>query len=155
MNAAVLGDRLTEVTQKPFLGCEMLSQYPQSPFQGFFGGLPGGMSSSSLRPKPSASICSVLTKVCLRLRNPGFRNRKPWVFINCHPPFPRPQRPSPPSTMERSAVASFGGRDRGFWGRGRDGGFWGRGRDGGFWGRVRVATYENPGFPNPGFRRVC
>ena len=28
------------------------------------------------------------------------------------------------------------------------------GRDGGFWGRVRVAIYENPGFPNPGFRNL-
>ena len=36
--------------------------------------------------------------------------------------------------MERSAGASFGGGDGGFWGRGR------------------VAIYENPGFPNPGFR---
>ena len=25
------------------------------------------------------------------------------------------------------------------------------GRDGEFWGRVRVAIYENPGFPNLGF----
>ena len=38
--------------------------------------------------------------------------------------------------MERSAGASFGGQD------------------GGFWGRVRVAIYENPGFPNPGFRNL-
>ena len=39
--------------------CEMLSQYPQSAFQGFAGvgrGVPGGGVSSSLRPKPSASI---------------------------------------------------------------------------------------------------
>ena len=37
--------------------CEMLSQYPQSAFQGFSGG--GWGVSSSLRPKPSASICPV------------------------------------------------------------------------------------------------
>ena len=79
MDAAVVGNRLPEVTQMPFLGpgslssqcrhcesskvlaglafCEMLSQYPQSAFQGCRGS-PGGVS-SSLRPKPSASICSV------------------------------------------------------------------------------------------------
>ena len=74
MDAAVLGDRLLEVTQKPFLHrglslqrwhwesskvlagwafCEMLSQYPRSAFQGFCGVARGGQ-----RPKPSASICS-------------------------------------------------------------------------------------------------
>ena len=40
------------------------------------------------------------------------------------------------SATERSAGASFGGRD------------WG------FWRRVRAAVYENPGFPNPGFRNL-
>ena len=70
MDAAVLGDRLPEVTEKPFFAaalcsagiektrkcfqgepfCEMLSQYPQSAFQGFSGGCRGWVS-SSLRPK--------------------------------------------------------------------------------------------------------
>ena len=74
MDAAVLGDRLPEVAQKPFVGlsslsesskvfaglvlCEMLSQYPLAAFQGFWGAGPEEVS-SSLRPKPSASICSV------------------------------------------------------------------------------------------------
>ena len=40
--------------------CEMLSQHPQSAFQGLSGGRRGF--SSSLRPKPSASICSVWTR---------------------------------------------------------------------------------------------
>ena len=41
--------------------CEMLSQYPQSAFQGS-PRVAGGVS-SSLRPKPSASICSVSNEV--------------------------------------------------------------------------------------------
>ena len=68
----------------------------------------------------------------LRLQNPGFRNRKPWVFINRHLPFPTPENPlqdlqDPPllvwecigvhSTMGRFAGASFWGRDGGFSGR--------------------------------------
>ena len=40
------------------------------------------------------------------------------------------------STMERLVGGSFGGRDRGFWGK------------------VRVAIYENLGFPNLGFRNL-
>ena len=32
-------------------------------------------------------------KTSLRLRNPGFRNQKPRVFINCHPPLPPPKNP--------------------------------------------------------------
>ena len=75
--------------------------------------------------------------------------KKNRLFINCHPPLPAAQKnpfkipKDPPllvsecigvhSTMERPVLASF----------------WGR--DGGFWGRVRVAIYEDPGFPNPGF----
>ena len=73
----------------------------------------------------------------LRLRNPGFGNQKPRVFINRHAPFAPSllvwESVGVHSTMERSAGASFGG----------------------FWGRVRVAIYENPGFPNPGFRNLC
>ena len=37
--------------------CEILSHYPRSAFQGLCGGHQRGVS-SSLRPKPSASICS-------------------------------------------------------------------------------------------------
>ena len=85
-----------------------------------------------------------LQKNCyLRLRNPGFRNRKPRVFINRQPPFPPPKTPllvwecmGLHRTMERSAEASFGGRDGGVLGEGP------------------VAIYENPGFPNPGFRNL-
>ena len=84
----------------------------------------------------------------LSLRNPGFGNRKPWVFINRHPPFPPPNTPfkipkDPPllvwecigvhSSMGRSAGASFGGRD------------------GVFSGRVRVAIDETRGFLTCGF----
>ena len=80
MDTAVLGDRLPEGTQKPLLGpgspslqcrhwesskvlaglafCEILSQYPRSAFGGALRGSPEGVS-SSLQPKPSASICSV------------------------------------------------------------------------------------------------
>ena len=82
----------------------------------------------------------------LRLRNPGFGNRKlrgnrkPRVFTNRHPPKHLPLLVSKcigvHSTLERSAGASFGGRHQGVWGR------------------VRVATYENPGFPDPGFRNL-
>ena len=80
MDAAVLGDRLPEITQKPFLGpgspslqcghwesskvlaglafCEMLSHSTHSlHFRDSLGGR--RLVSSSLRPKPSASICSV------------------------------------------------------------------------------------------------
>ena len=63
----------------------------------------------------------------LRLENPGFGNRKPWVFINRQPPLPPPQIARDPpllvwecqgvcSTMERSAGASFGGEIGGFGG---------------------------------------
>ena len=59
---------------------------------------------------------------CLKiqsLRSPGFRNRKPGFFINCHPP-PLPSRP--PKTLFKIpkdpplVLASLGGRDGGFWG---------------------------------------
>ena len=81
----------------------------------------------------------------------GLRNPETPGFINRHPPFPPLKKPfkipkDPPllvwecigvhRAMERSAGASFGGRD------------------GGFWGRVRVAVYENPGFPSPGYRNL-
>ena len=74
MDAAVLGEGLPEVTQKPCLGpcslslqcrhreslkvgaglafCEMLSRYPQSAFQGFSGSLRGG-SAAVCDPNPA------------------------------------------------------------------------------------------------------
>ena len=42
----------------------------------------------------------------LRLRNPGFRNRKPRVFINRHPPPPAPQKP--PSRSLRTLPSLYG-----------------------------------------------
>ena len=74
MDVAVLGERLPEVTQKPFLGsstlslqcqhcenskalaglvfCEMLSQYPQSAFQGSPRVAGGGGSAAVCDPNP-------------------------------------------------------------------------------------------------------
>ena len=51
--------RELESTREGWTFCEMLSQRPQSAFQGFSWGGQGGWFSSSLRPNPYASICSV------------------------------------------------------------------------------------------------
>ena len=48
-----------------------------------------------------------LSQVSLRLRNPGFRNRKPRGFINRHPPFPTPQ--TPPSRSLKALPSSLYG----------------------------------------------
>ena len=68
MDAAVLGDGLPEVTQKSFLDPGGLSLFAVPAWRelesGCRGSPGGGGVSSSLRPKPSASICSVLNKRC-------------------------------------------------------------------------------------------
>ena len=80
MDAAVLGSRLAEVTQKPLLGlflqcrygegpkvlaglaiCEMLSQYPQSAFEGLSGVAGGGQQQFAAQT--------------LRVNLPGIENR--------------------------------------------------------------------------------
>ena len=61
---------------------EMLSQYPQSACQGS-PRVAGGVS-SSLRPKPSASICSVLRgQAHLRkITPPPWTSPEQWIFLS-------------------------------------------------------------------------
>ena len=90
------------------------SQHSPRHFWGF------GLSQSCSSPDLPFFGLSVKTP---EIAKPGFRNRKPRVFIN-HPPFPPPKPPSRSlrtlpslygkcigvhSTMERCAGASFGG----------------------------------------------